>query len=411
MRGITCGMNIVEVNFADIVGHIFNGYDLHRALMRKGINANQIVLDKRSGSDSVKALSKDLILHHQIYEYEKANSISNLLYPYGEEIINSKEFLGADIVHYHILHNGMVSLLDYPRLMNARKSVWTIHDPWVVTGNCVHPLTCSGWRDGCRRCKRLDDNYFSMREDNAAFMWEVKKNVLNQVNPDIVVSNDFMKRYIQESPITAHFSKIHKIPFGVDVDKYELQKKEQCRKRLGIAQDKFVVAFRCENADVKGCRYIYDALRKIGRDEEIVLLCVGEGTVPEDIRGNFRLLSFGWVDDEEQMIELLLASDLFLMPSLAESFGLMAVEAMAAGCAVLCFEKTVLEEITNAPYCGIAVKYESGEEIAKVTVGLKNNRRAVEERGGQGRKHVEKMYRFDEYVNAHVRLYESILAE
>jgi len=150
-------MKILGINFSDLVGHVFNGYDLHLDLLEKGIEASQIVLDKRSSSDSVKSLSKDLILHSQIREFEKQYSISNLMFPYGEEIINSFEFQTADLVHYHILHNGVVSLLDYPRLMNSRKSVWTIHDPWIITGNCVHPLTCERWKKGCGNCRRTNE--------------------------------------------------------------------------------------------------------------------------------------------------------------------------------------------------------------------------------------------------------------
>ena len=116
-------MNLLEINFADLVGHAFNGYDLHIELLKKGIPARQLVLDKRSECESVRSLAQDHILHHQIREFEKEHSISNLLYPYGEGIAVSPEYKWADLVHYHILHNGMVSLLDYPRLMNE-KILW-----------------------------------------------------------------------------------------------------------------------------------------------------------------------------------------------------------------------------------------------------------------------------------------------
>ena len=122
-------MNILQVNFSDLIGHIFNGYDLHLALNQMGINANQVVMDKRSNQNTVLELKKDNILQHQLRQFEKEYSISNLVFPYGEEIRNLQEYKNADIVHYHIMHNGMVSLLDYPMLMNEKKSVWTIHDP------------------------------------------------------------------------------------------------------------------------------------------------------------------------------------------------------------------------------------------------------------------------------------------
>lgn len=404
-------MNIVEINYADRVGHIFNGYDLHLALIGHGISAKHIVLDKRSHSESVKGLSQDQILHRQIEQLELKYAVSNMLFPYGEEIIRSDDFREADLVHYHILHNGMISLLDYPRLFNMKKSVWTIHDPWIITGNCLHPLDCEGWEYGCGSCRRLNDGYFNMREDNTAFMWKAKREVFKQINPDIVVASDFMKRYIQRSPLTEHFDRVHIIPFGVDICRYQVGKRSEYRRKFGIQERQFVIVFRAEDMEIKGCKYIYDALRAIGRDSEITLIIVGAGKIPEEIRNSYRILSFGWVDDEQTLMELLVAGDLFLMPSLAESFGLMAVEAMAAECAVMCFENTVVAEITEAPKHGIAVSYRSSDEIAREIVSLKNNRESAKIRGWRGRELVKDRYRFEEYVERHVRLYKEICGD
>lgn len=404
-------MNIVEVNFADAVGHIFNGYDLHLALRQRGFEAGQIVMDKRSNSDSVKSLSKDLVLHHQIREFEKVHSISNLLYPYGEEIVHCKEFLRADIVHYHILHNGMVSLLDYPRLMNAKKSVWTIHDPWIITGNCVHPLSCDRWKKGCGECKRINEIYFELSADNTDFMWEQKRRILAQVNPHIVVASNFMKWYLQKSPITEHFSDIHVIPFGVKIEKYAHANRVKRERKLQVIgnNNKFVIGFRADQADIKGNKYVYEALRKVSPGTQVQLICVGNGKVPGDIRNMYQTTELGWVDDEQEVMDFYQACDLFLMPSLAESFGMMAVEAMASECAVICFKNTVLEEVTNAPECGIAVEYLSSDALAAEIVRLAEHPDEALRRGRKGFEYVEAHYNFDTYVDRHIELYEEIL--
>lgn len=401
-------MNVVEVDYSDLCGKSFNGYELHQALRRKGIHATQIAKWKEGCLSSVSTYANDKVLDCQIRELEDRYSVQNLLFPYADELERMEEFQNADIVHYHLIHKGVFSLLDMPTLMNQKKSVWTIHDPWVVTGNCVHPLGCTQWKYGCRECRQLNDGYFRMRENNAEFMWNVKKNVFRQLNPVIVVASDFMKRYIQESPITRHFHKIYKIPFGVEITNYQLGKREAYRRKFGVPDHKFVLAFRCDDVEIKGCRYLYDALRMIGGDEEIVLFGVGAGTIPEDIERKYHLSNFGWLDDDRQIAEILVASDLFIMPSLAESFGLMAIEAMAAGCTVICFEKTVVAEVVNAPYCGISVSYGNADEIAKEIMALKGKREIVRTRGRKGHELVKDKYRFEEYVNQHMLLYEKM---
>ncbi|MCI8981313.1 MAG: glycosyltransferase [Hungatella sp.] len=404
-------MKLLEVNFSDLVGHIFNGYDLHIELIKRGVPARQLVLDKRSGSESVRCILKDSILHHQIREFERKHSISNLLYPYGEEIANSTEYDWSDLVHYHILHNGMVSLLDYPRLMNGKKSVWTVHDPWVVTGNCVYPLNCGRWKEGCGECARINEIYFEMDRDNTNFMWKQKRRIFSQINPHVIVSSGFMKRYLEESPITAHFSKVHTIPFGIDVQKYlPINKAEEKHKR-GIDEEKTVIGFRVDNAAIKGNKFIFEALRKLDLGSRIELMCIGNGSVPLEVKNKYHTIELGWVNDETEVIKFYQTCDIFVMPSLAETFGLMAIEAMASECTVISFQSTVLEEITNAPDYGIAVKYSSSEAIAWEIARLINNPAEIRYRGEQGRKFVKTKYSFDVYIENHMKLFEKILEE
>lgn len=405
------GMRLVEVNFSDLVGHAFNGYDLHMELLKRGVDARQMVLDKRSGSVSVSCLSKDNVLHHQIREFERKCSISNFLYPYGEGIINSPEFARADLVHYHILHNGMASLLDYPRLMNGKKSAWTIHDPWVVTGNCVYPLKCHKWKTGCGGCGRIDEIYFEMDRDNTSFMWQQKKRILSQINPHVIVSCGFMERYIKESPITAHFSKIHTIPFGIETEKYSGAEKDREKRRRGTGAGKTVIGFRADHSVIKGNRYIYEALRKLDAGRQIELFSVGSGCVPAEVRDRYHVTELGWVDDEREMIDFYRICDIFLMPSLAETFGMMAVEAMAAGCTVISFRDTVLEEITNAPDCGIAVDYQSSDGIAREVARLIKSPEELRRRGEAGVAYVKANYSFNAYVDRHMKLFEEIMEE
>lgn len=404
-------MKILGINFSDLVGHVFNGYDLHLDLLGKGIEASQIVLDKRSSSDSVKSLSKDLILHSQIREFEKQYSISNLMFPYGEEIINSFEFQTADLVHYHILHNGVVSLLDYPRLMDSRKSVWTIHDPWIITGNCVHPLTCERWKKGCGNCRRTNEIYFEMRSDNTNFMWELKKRIFSQINPHVVVASKFMEKYLNESPITQHFSNIHIIPFGIKAKKYSDDSKNRYMYLKENSANKMVVGFRADNAEIKGSKFIYEALQKLDSGDRIELRCVGNGHVPENIKSRYQTAELGWVDDESEIIHFFQSCDIFLMPSLAESFGVMAIEAMAAGCTVISFKDTVLEEVTNAPECGIAVECLSSDAIAAELAFLLDHPEEILCRGEQSRDFVNANFSFDTYVDRHIKLYQEILEE
>ena len=396
-------MRVLEVNNTDIIGRIFNGYDLHLGLIDRNVDAKQVVLEKQSEVSTVLQLNVDEIIRQEISYVEKQLAVSNILFPYAEHLMKLREFKTADIVHYHFPYHQMFSILDYPKLMKEN-CVWTIHDPWILTGNCVHPLECEKWKDECKECHNLDDDYFPMLKDNVNFMWNVKKKVLKEINPHIIVASKWMKKQIELSPLTCHFTKIHIIPFGICTGD---ESKESWINR----GDKVTIGFRSETGYVKGCSLLYDALRILKDKSHYKLEAVGNGDVPQDICQMYEVAEHGFVGEREKLMKILDSCDIFVMPSLAESFGLMAIEAMACKCVVICFQGTAVEENINAPECGLAVAYKSAEELAKAIETLHMSRENLLERQEKGYHYVKDRYSFEQYVDRHKRLFEDIVRE
>lgn len=402
-------LNIVEVNYDDLVGRIFNGYDLHLSLNeREGISATQFVVTKHSNTPSVHAFDVDEVIHQELRYLERKHSISQLLAPYGRQLLREKAFLQADVVHLHIIHNDTISLLDLPELLARDNVVWTIHDPWVTAGNCVYPLQCEKWRTGCHGCENWNVPGFEMTADRANQRWRLKKEIFSRINPYIVVSTQFMEDYIRNSPLTAHWNRIIRIPFGIKESFLAEFDREMIRKQFEIAPDCCVVGFRLSNNPVKGCRFIFEALEQLDTKIPIQLLIVGEETdLPDSLLQKYSCTCLGWLEEKE-LIDFYRAADVFLMPSLAESFGLMSVEAMACKTAVICFQTTVLEEVTQAPDCGAAVEYGSSEAIANELLRFLEHPEQLRERQERSRRFVADTYRYDSYVERHLALYQEV---
>ena len=106
-------LNIVEVNYGDLTGRIFNGYDLHLSLNEiPGISAVQYVAEKNSDTPTVIRFKDDRVIREERYDLEQRFSVGQLLSPYGLQLLQEDAFLRADVVHFHILHNNTISLLD-----------------------------------------------------------------------------------------------------------------------------------------------------------------------------------------------------------------------------------------------------------------------------------------------------------
>lgn len=130
--------------------------------------------------------------------------------------------------------------------------------------------------------------------------------------------------------------------------------------------------------------------------------------MPDDISRRVETHSLEWLNGSD-IGSFYEKCDIFLMPSLAESFGLMSIEAMAHGCVVITFKSTAPAEIIGAPKYGVAVEYGNSTAITEEILHLLYNDGARERLSARGKEYVKEMYSFENYVKAHMMLYEKMI--
>jgi glycosyltransferase involved in cell wall biosynthesis len=414
-------MKILQLNTTDLLGSRFNGRDLNIFFRKLGHDAQQCVWFKEGNDHFTWRLSQKLyrgffykvrdLLNHLITLIEGKLSIQSLLYPWPIQLLYDKRFLTSDIVHYHLLHNGYFSLHAMPKLTALKPSIWTIHDPWLMTGHCVYPYSCERWKDGCGECPDLK-TFMPMRFDNTRYMFVNKKNILGKSRVDIVVASKFMLDMAQKSPIFASH-RIHYIPFGVDLSIFKQMDSIGLRNKYNIGLNNLVISFRQTDYEYKGLIYIKEALRKIVLDEysaAITLITVNQKGLLEEFKDEFQIIELGIVTDEAVMAEFYNCSDMFLMPSTAEAFGMMAIEAMACGIPVIVFEGTSLPEVIFSPAGGISVPMMDSDALyAAIDLLLKNpnERNAI---GDEAYRLSRIHYDFNDHAEKILALYEDVLS-
>ncbi|MDA8020006.1 MAG: N-acetyl-alpha-D-glucosaminyl L-malate synthase BshA [Thermoanaerobaculia bacterium] len=142
--------------------------------------------------------------------------------------------------------------------------------------------------------------------------------------------------------------RIHVIPNFVDLERFQPKPSDDIRRRLGAA-DRFVITHVSNFRPVKRVRDVVSGFANLRGGTEAVLVLVGDG--PEldpavelaqelGVRDDLRIL--GKMNDLEKILQ---ASDLFFLPSRAESFGLAALEAQACGVPVIGYRTGGLPEV------------------------------------------------------------------
>ncbi len=405
-------MKIVYVNDNDLAGRRFNGHDLQIMLnKKKGYSAKQFVVLKAGDSENTIPMIKTnsgYFIREKCKEFEERISMQSVIYPFGELLLNSEEFKEANIVHCHLIFNYFMSLYSFKKLAQIKPTVWTLHDPWAMTGHCVYPVDCEGWLTGCKNCPYLD-RYSPLKEDNASLIWNIKREIYKDLDIDIVVASQWMYDMAKRSPLTKHFERVHLIPFGIDLNLFKRREnREEIRKSLGIDKGNFVIMFRQDNQEWKGLSYIKKMLDVLNPRVPVTILTVGGTGLLNEYKKKYQLIEYDWVNDNNLMVDLYSCADLFLMPSVAEAFGMMAIEAMACSLPVIVFEGTSLPSVTFSPKCGIALKRGDTESFVKTVERLILSPKECISRGEIGRQLAEDNYSLERYYSQIINLYEGI---
>ncbi len=394
-------------------GQQFNGYLLHKALRSLGHNSHMAVMDRSLDDPYIHELPRGKLrnLNQILSRIEERLSLHSVLTPLSLSLYGKKYYRSADIIHLELIHaRRFFSLLNLPIMTRQHRLVWTVHDPWLTSGHCVHPLACLRWRTGCGNCPDLDVS-FPVRSDTTAFAWKLKNRIMHGSRLSLVVASRWMFNRVKESPILSHLA-CHLIPFGVDTAVFTPRNAEAFKSFYGIRSDAFVIAFRSVpfSRNFKGTEYVEKALHMLNPKKPVCLLTFeGVGGL-ESLRGKYPFVELDWVTDRELLAQALSAADVFLMPSIAETFGMMAVESMACGTPVVTFQGTSLEGVIQAPKGGIAVPYGNHEALATAVETLIEDRSLLEAMSHDAVALVRDEYTLDLYVRRHLELYESLIS-
>ncbi len=126
------------------------------------------------------------------------------------------------------------------------------------------------------------------------------------------------------------------VPNGVDLHIYARARQEATRARADRPTGEMTIVFVGRHEDRKGLRILLEALAELPPAVKLVVL--GDGPRSAELRRGFPDERIRWLGaaSEEDKAASLAAADLFVAPSIGgESFGVVLLEAMAAGTAVV----------------------------------------------------------------------------
>ena len=209
------------------------------------------------------------------------------------------------------------------------------------------------------------------------------------------------------------------IPNGVNSDVYaRIDKKNltQFRSKFALPNER-IVLFVGRLVYEKGVHVLVNAIPKVLEKVDAKFVIVGNGYMKEQLSGLVKSLGIaqkvlftGFVDDET-LRKLQTCADVSVVPSLFEPFGIVALEAMAAGSPVVVSDTGGLGEIVDHDVDGVKVYTNNPDSLAwGITRVLTDERNAERLRNNAYKKILEK-YNWDRIAHQTENIYSSVLSE
>lgn len=407
-------LKVVQVSAMDLIGGQVNGFLAHKWLQEQGVDSRMLVHVRMSGDPCIREIGSPLLrsLNPIAVKFESKRNSTAILPLTSHRLDTDPWVRDADVVHIQLPHAApFFSLLDLPRLSRRKRVLLSVHDMFFMTGHCTYPMDCNRWKTGCGQCPDLGLP-FAITRDTTSRNWKLKRRIFERSNVDIVVGSPWQESRVRESPLLRGFRR-HMIPYGVDTRVFKPADKGQARRRLGLPEDAHVIAFRSApfHRNFKGTNFIEEALRNFHPRRPTVLLTFeGIGGL-DDLRDKYQFLELGWVVDSEQVALGLQAADIFLMPSTAEAFGLMAIESMACGTPPIVFDGTALPDTIGGPECGVIVRQGDADGLVAAIEDCLENPEKLESYRRHGLNHATTKHGFDLYAKRYLGLYHELASE
>jgi len=213
-------------------------------------------------------------------------------------------------------------------------------------------------------------------------------------------------------------SKIHVIHPGVNLDRFTSLDKEtsrlDIRQRHSLSQDDIVVLFVSMNFELKRLELLLEGVADlIGRGNKYLalkVLVVGKGNIKRysamaNKLGIAERVVFTGVTREVE--KYYLASDIFALPSRFDTFGLVVLEAMAAGLPVIISRRMGARDIVDTDVTGFVLSENpTPSDMAKALSSLMDPNRRI--KMGENSRQAAKKYNWDQVANQVAGLYRMI---
>jgi glycosyltransferase involved in cell wall biosynthesis len=246
-----------------------------------------------------------------------------------------------DLINIQCLNIGSVNLrllFNYIKKRNI-PVIATCHAFFYSTGNCGHPINgCTKYLDGCVGCEyRIIASKSLFRKTSTNFIQ--MKEWFTGANIHFTAVSDYVANVTKTSPLTKDFDSDTTLN-SIDTSIFHFRGREH-----NEGDKKVRVLFTSSDikGKLKGFNYFLDLLERFKDEEDFIFYFVGKAKITTN---NPNFVNLGFKHSREEMAKAYQGSDLTIMLSKEETFGMPIAESLCCGTPVAFFKCGGTESMT-----------------------------------------------------------------
>lgn len=343
----------------------------------------------------------DFIGHHLLGRITGCNGCFSKIET--NSFIGKVKSFNPDIIHIHNLHNCYINwkiLFEY--IKNENKFVvWTLHDCWAVTGNCVYFdfADCNRWKTECMQCPQLN-NYPKAYKDRVKYLYNLKKksfqNVKNMViiSPSVWLKNIVKQSYLSNYPIQV-------INNGIDLNIFKPTISE-IRRKYHIEKKYIILGVARKWERRKGLDILIQLSGRLDNRFHIIIV----GLERSNLNRNNNLTCIQSISNQKELAKIYSTADIFINPTREDNFPTVNIEALACGIPVATFNTGGSGEVITESN-GYCIEKDDIEALVQVIMSDYANPKKTNFNQEECKKY-DMNKKFDEYINLYQKIYSNI---
>jgi glycosyltransferase involved in cell wall biosynthesis len=246
-----------------------------------------------------------------------------------------------DVINFHNLHGNYFDLRFLSWASERFPLVLTLHDAWLLSGNCAHSFECGKWQSGCGNCPDISI-YPGLRADGTKTNLARKREIYSHSSYRVITPSRWLAQRVARSVLALGARGVRVIHNGVDTSIFRPRDKFESRQKFGIASDEFVILFAANRfkanvfKDYGSFVAVINELRRTASlDSKFHFIGLGDSGQSGLVSSNVRFSSVPYVEDRQTVARLFSACDVYLHLAKADTFPSTVLEALASGLPVV----------------------------------------------------------------------------